>query len=89
MAVKHLELVDALANADITYGNVELVADADDNTAFGCAVQLGDCELRNLRSLCELASLLKGVLARRAVQNEHHLVRCVGYYLRHHVANLR
>lgn len=64
MAVKHFELVDALANADITYGNVELVADADDNTAFGCAIQLGDCERGNLCSLCKLTSLLKGVLAR-------------------------
>lgn len=44
VAVKHLELVDALAYADVTYGDVELVADADYNTALGCAVQLGDCK---------------------------------------------
>ena len=41
-AVEHPELVDALANTDISYGNVELVADANHNASLGRAVQLGD-----------------------------------------------
>ena len=64
MAVEHLQLVNALADTDITYGNMELVADTNYNTALSRAVQLGDCERRHLRSLRKLACLLKGVLSR-------------------------
>ena len=87
--VEHTELVDALADTYISYGNMELVADADYHTALGCAVELGDGERCNLRSLRKLTCLLKGVLSRRAIQHEHNLVRSVGNNLRHHVANLR
>ena len=38
VAVEHAELVDALADADVAHGDVELVTDADYHAALGCAV---------------------------------------------------
>ena len=47
-AVEDFELVHALANADVVYGDAELVANTDNHTTFGRAVQLGDGKRINL-----------------------------------------
>ena len=72
MLVEHLQVFDFLSKTDVTDGNLELVADADHNTAFCRTVELGDGQVCDLGGLAELARLLDGVLARRAVEDEEH-----------------
>lgn len=42
VTVEPAQVVDALADADVSHRNAELVADSDDYAAFGSTVQLGD-----------------------------------------------
>ena len=42
LLVEQLQSLHRLAQTDIFYRHLELVADADDHAALGCAVELGD-----------------------------------------------
>ena len=86
--VENLQVGHLLSQADVFHGNLELVANADDHASLGSAVELGDSQGVDLGSCRELLGLLKGVLARRAVKHEQHLLRSIGQHLAHGVLDL-
>ena len=44
--IEHLEVVDLLADANVLHWNFEFIGDSDDDTTFGRAVELRDCQGR-------------------------------------------
>jgi len=61
--MENLKVVDAFAKTDVFHRNLELVGDADNHAAFGCAIEFGDGEFVNLCGGNELACLLECVMA--------------------------
>lgn len=43
-AVENLQLIDAFANTNVFDWDLELIGDADNNTAFGRSIQFRDCQ---------------------------------------------
>src|SRR5690606_1386139 len=86
--IEYLQIVDLFADANVFYRDLEFIRDTDNDAAFGSAVQLGDGQRRDVRSLGELAGLHDGVLTRAPVEYEQHLVGCLGYHLLHDTADL-
>src|SRR5207253_11289770 len=61
--VELLQVAHFLADADVPHGDLQRVADADDDAAFGGAVELGEDESGHAKRVMDLAGLLDGVLA--------------------------
>lgn len=83
-----LEVFDSFAQADVFYGYFKLVGDAEDDSAFGCAVELGDGHACDFGGFCELACLFEGVLACGAVEYEEYFVGGTFYDFVHDVSYL-
>ena len=62
---------------------MELVANADDDSAFGSAVEFGEGESVDVGSSGELSRLFDGVLAGAGIKDEEHFVRSVGHEFLH------
>src|SRR2546423_1351803 len=69
------QVVGLLADTEELHRELELVRDRQDSPALRGAMELGDDDAGDLRGLGELPRLHDGVLARRAVEDEEHLVR--------------
>ena len=79
-AVENLQLVDALAYADVADGDFELVADAEGHAAFGRTVEFGEGEAGDGGHFGELLGLLLSVLAGAGIQHEQHVVGRTGQF---------
>lgn len=76
--VENLQLVNALPDSNVLNRNFELVADADGDATFGCAVEFGEREAGDGRHFGELFGLFLCVLAGGSVKYEQHVVGCAG-----------
>ena len=83
VGIEHLEVGHFLAQADVADRDLELVADADDDTAFGSAVQLGEGKGVDIGGGGELLGLYDGVLPGAGIKHEEYLVGCVGHEFLH------
>src|SRR3954471_4269811 len=79
--IERLQVRDLLTDPDIADGDLQLVADPDDDAALRRAVELGEDESGDAQRLVELSRLRDRVLARRRVDDEQDLVRRAGMCL--------
>src|SRR5215213_2763027 len=78
IGVERLEVVDGLADADELDGEVDRLADGDDDAPFGGSVELGEDHPRAADRLGEDLGLADRVLAVGGVEHEQDLVRGPG-----------
>ena len=69
LRVERLEIVDALAEADVLHRHAQLLRDGNADAAFGRAVELRQDNARQTRRLTEDLRLLQSVLPRRRVEH--------------------
>src|SRR4030095_18502 len=72
--LERLKIFDLLTDADIFHRDAELFLDADDDTAFSRAVELGQNDAGNIGRFFEDASLLQAVLPCYRVQHQQRFV---------------
>ncbi len=76
--VEGFDVVGGFADADEFDGDVELVADGDDDAAFGGAVEFGEEDTSDVDGFEEFLGLADGVLAGRRVEHQQHFVWGIG-----------
>src|SRR3982750_1496524 len=79
--IERLQVRDLLTDPDIADGDLQLVADPDDDAALRRAVELREDESGDAERLVELSRLRDRVLPRRGVDDEEDLVRRAGMRL--------
>ena len=60
--IEDRQVIDVFADADITYREVKFLRDGDSYAAFGCAVEFGQDDTRDIRCLQELPRLFETIL---------------------------
>ena len=78
-----MQVFGPFAQTDISDRYLELVAYADDHSAFRTAVQLRNGHTGDFGGGGELLSLFKGILTGTAVQDEHNIMRSIGHEFLH------
>ena len=65
------QIVGTLSGADVVDGHLQLVGDAEDGPAFGCAVELGDDDAVDADHFVESLGLIDGGAALGPVEDQH------------------
>ena len=73
--IEVLQVVHALAHADLQHRKLKLVAHGKRDAALRRAVELGDDDAVKRKRIVELARLLQAVLAGRRIDDEHGIDR--------------
>ena len=68
VCIKFLQIVDALAHADVFDRNIKLGLDGNGDTALCSSVQLRQNDTGDICHFCKLSCLLQRILARGTVQ---------------------
>ena len=84
--MEYLKVGHPFTKSDIFYGDFELVADADDDTALGGTIQFCNRQFIDIGGCHKLFCLFEGVLSSRTIQNEKHFVWCAWHDFLHHIA---
>src|SRR6516225_5019803 len=88
LRIKWLQIVELLADADEFDWQAQLLLHCENRPALGRAIELGQDDARALDRFLELLGLGDGVLTRRRVQYQQHLVRRALDLLADDAANL-
>ena len=87
LGIESLKIFDLLADADILYRDAKLLLNADNDAAFGGAVELGKDNAGNIGRFFEYARLLQAVLTRRRVHHEQRFMGRIGLFPGDHPAD--
>src|SRR5438874_200634 len=86
--VEGFQIVERFADADEFHRQAQLLLDAENRSALGGAVELGQDDAGALDRLGELLGLDDGVLAGRCIQDEQDFMRSAVDLARDYAANL-